>query len=126
MKKYWHIALLVLVLLTVPLLADEPPAQVAGKWLITIQFIAGEGRHTAVIEQKDSDLGGVYKGEFKEGTLRGSVKGNTVDFTGWLRHEATGLSFHYTGSVDGDTMKGTVDMGEYWTATFTAKREKKK
>ena len=126
MKKYWHIALLVLVLLTVPLLADEPPAQVAGKWLITIQFIAGEGRHTAVIEQKDSDLGGVYKGEFKEGSLRGSVKGNAVEFTGWLRHEATGLSFHYTGAIDGDTMKGTVDMGEYWTATWTAKREKKK
>ena len=126
MKKFWYIALSVLILLTVPLFADEPPAQVAGKWLITLQFVAGEGHHTAIIEQKDGDLGGVYKGEFKEGSLRGSVKGNTVDFTGWLKHEATGLSFHYTGSIDGDTMKGTVDMGEYWSATFTAKREKKK
>jgi len=123
--KYCVGALMVIFLFSAALLADEPPAQVAGKWLITIQYIAGEGHHTAVIEQKDGDLGGVYKGEFKEGTLRGSVKGNTVDFTGWLKHEANGLSFHYTGAIDGDTMKGTVDMGEYWTATFTAKHEKR-
>ena len=106
--------------------ADGQTADVAGTWSINIRFVAGEGHHTAVITQKDSTLAGVYKGEFKEGTLRGRVKGDTIDFTGYLRHEATGVSFRYKGSIDGDTIKGTVDMGEYWTATFTAKRNKKK
>ena len=106
--------------------ADESPAKIAGTWSITITFVAGTGHHTAIIEQSGEKLSGTYKGEFKEGTLRGTVKGNSIDFTGFLKHQATGLRFHYTGTIDGDTMKGTVDMGEYWTATWTAKRKKKR
>ena len=111
--------------LTGTILADEPTAKIAGTWSITIEFVAGTGHHTAIIKQNGEKLTGVYKGEIKEGTLRGIVKGNSIDFTGFLRHKATGVRFHYTGTIDGDTMKGTVDMGEYWTAKWTAKRAKK-
>ena len=121
----WGLVSLMLIL-PCTVYADGQTADVAGTWSITITFIAGEGHHTAVITQKDSTLAGVYKGEFKEGTLRGRVSGNAVDFTGYLKHEATGLRFRYKGNIDGDTIKGTVDMGEYWTATFSAKRGKKK
>ena len=124
MSSRQYVGGLVFLMLILPCIvyADGQTADVAGTWSITIRFIAGEGHHTAVITQKDSTLAGVYKGEFKEGTLRGTFKGDTIDFTGYLRHEATVVSFRYKGSIDGDTMKGTVDMGEYWTATFTAKR----
>jgi hypothetical protein len=102
------------------------PAQVGGTWLITIKFISGTGNHTAVIEQEGETLSGVYKGAFLEGTLKGEVKGNSIDFTGSLKHEATPLRFHYTGTVEESVMTGKVDMGEYWTATWTAKRADKK
>ena len=105
---------------------DETPSNVEGTWNISIKFIAGEATHKAVIEQDDNGLSGIYKGEFKEGTLRGRVEGKNIDFTGRLKHEAQGLSFHYTGTIEGDSMSGTVNLGEFWTATFTAKREKKK
>ena len=97
-----------------------------GEWSITLTFVAGEAHHTAVFEQDGENLTGVYKGELTEGRLRGKVQGNTVDFTGYLQHEATGVSFHYTGTIEGDTIKGTVDMGEYWTADFVMKKGKKK
>ena len=32
------------------------------------------------------------------------------------------LSFRFIGTVDGDAMSGRVDMGEYLSATWTAKR----
>ncbi|MFC1607646.1 hypothetical protein ACFL47_06700 [Candidatus Latescibacterota bacterium] len=114
-----------LVLYAVAGFADETPANIDGTWSITLKFIAGEGHHTAVITQKDSTVTGDYRGEFKKGMLRGKVTGNLVNFTGFLRHEATGVRFSYKGTADGDTMKGTVDMGEYWTATYTARRVKK-
>jgi hypothetical protein len=97
---------------------------VSGEWIITIQFIYGEGHHTAIIEQDADKLSGIYRGEFKEGSLNGSVKGDSIDFTGFLKHEASSLRYHYTGSVTGDLMEGTVDLGEYWTAQWTAKRIK--
>jgi hypothetical protein len=96
---------------------------VSGTWTINLTFICGKAIHTAVIAQKDSTLTGTYKGEVKEGRLFGRVKGNAIEFTGSLRVEAQGISFRYTGTIEGDTMKGTVDMGEYWTGTWTAKRK---
>ena len=105
-------------------IADESPVNVEGTWSITLTFIAGEGHHTAIFEQQNGKLTGVYKGEYKEGTLRGTVEDNTIDFTGYLKHEATGLRFQYTGTVEGDTMEGEVDMGEYWKATWTAEKKK--
>ncbi len=102
---------------------DEKSIDISGEWEINLTFIAGEANHTAIIEQAGDKLSGTYKGEFKEGSLRGSVKGNSIDFTGRIKHEATSVSFHYTGTIEGDTMKGTVDMGEYWTAEFTAKKK---
>jgi len=104
--------------------AQQKPADVTGEWAITITFIAGTGHHTAIIEQDGGKLTGTYKGEILEGGLRGTVTENTIDFTGSLRHESTGVRFHYTGTIEGDTMKGTVEMGEYWSAEWTAKRKK--
>ena len=109
----------------------------SGTWTINLTFICGKAIHTAVIArgprlvrctsrgafQKDSTLTGTYKGEVKEGRLFGRVRGNAIEFTGSLRVEAQGISFRYTGTIEGDTMKGTVDMGEYWTGTWTAKRK---
>ena len=106
--------------------SHDTPLSVAGEWSITITFISGSANHTAIIRQDGNKLTGVYKGTFKEGVLRGTVKGNTIDFTGYLKHEATNVSFHYTGVFDGKTMTGNVDMGEYWKATWTAKPVKEK
>ncbi|MFC1552012.1 hypothetical protein ACFL6P_05530 [Candidatus Latescibacterota bacterium] len=103
---------------------NEKTSDISGEWEINLTFIAGEAKHTAIIKQAGDKLSGIYKGEFKEGNLRGLVKGMTIDFTGRLKHESTGLYFHYTGTIEGDKMKGIVDMGEYWTAEFTAIKKK--
>ena len=97
---------------------------VAGKWNITITFIRGTGNHTAVIQQDGAKLSGTYKGAVLEGKLRGSVEGKTVTFSTSLRNQTASSRFSYTGTIEGDTMKGTVDMGEFWTAEWTAKRVK--
>jgi D-glucosaminate-6-phosphate ammonia-lyase len=120
------IALLLTLSLTVPaaVISQEKTAAVEGTWEITLTFVSGTAKHTAVITQKNASLSGTYRGEIKEGRLQGSVKGNAVDFTGRLKNEALTVNFHYTGLVTGDTMKGTVEMGEFWTAEWTAKKVK--
>ena len=103
---------------------DSKPADIAGNWIIELTFIVGKAQHTAEITQEGEKLSGTYHGEHLKGTLSGSVNGNTASFSGRLRNGSTGVSFRYTGTIDGDTMKGTVNMGEYWNATFTAKKKK--
>ena len=100
------------------------PADVEGNWTINLTFIAGKAQHIAKITQDGENLTGTYHGEHLKGNLSGRVNGNTITFSGRLRNQSTGVSFNYKGTIDGDTMKGTVNMGEYWNAEFIAKKSK--
>ena len=104
------------------LLSQEKIPDPSGTWDITLSFVRGMAAHTAVIARRDSVLTGVYRGSSYEGRLAGKVRGTAVEFTGSLRIQAQTISFRYAGTIAGDSMKGTVDMGEYWTGTFTAKK----
>ena len=97
--------------------------RVAGEWAIALKFVAGEARHTAIFVQNGDSLSGQYKGLFEEGTLSGLVQGDRIDFSARISHEATSIVYHYSGKIEGETMKGTVEMGEYWTAEWTAVRK---
>jgi len=121
--KYLSLLLVISFLLPAAAPAQEKAANAAGTWEITLTFVRGTAKHTAVITQKDAALSGTYKGEVKEGKLQGSVKGNAVDFTGALKIQANTITFHYTGAIEGNTMKGKVEMGEFWGGTWTAKRK---
>lgn len=104
------------------LLSQETAPDPSGTWDITLSFICGTAAHTAVIARRDSILTGTYRGSSYEGRLAGKVRGNAVEFTGSLRIQAQTISFRYAGTIEKDSMKGTLDMGEYWTGTFTAKK----
>lgn len=97
--KYIMILLSLFFMLPSMILAQEKAANVAGTWEITLTFVRGAAKHTAIITQKDAALSGTYKGEVKEGKLQGTVKGNNVDFTGALKIQANTISFHYTGTI---------------------------
>ena len=138
-NRYFSIFVLMVFLVGIGIVhAQSENVNVAGTWDITIEFTSGVGHHQVILTQQDSTLTGTYKGDHLQGDLTrswreiqyretppGSVSGNTVDFTGHLKCDAFGISYHYHGTVEGDMMKGTVDMGEWWEAPFTAVRVKK-
>ncbi len=122
MKRLYIAALALAFLLVTVGTAVPQTTALSGVWTITLSFISGKATHTATITEKSGTLSGTYKGSNYEGRLSGKVNGNTVTFTGSLKIQAQTVSFSYTGTVEGDTMKGTVDMGEYLSGTWTAKK----
>ncbi len=118
------LASLLLLLLTIaaPAAAQDASASPGGKWTIDIQFCCGKATHTATIVLKDSTLSGTYKGSLREASLRGTVRGDTVSFNTNLRYESADAPFRFTGTLKGDVMEGEVNMGEYWTGKWTAKK----
>jgi L-seryl-tRNA(Ser) seleniumtransferase len=56
--------------------------------------------------------------------LSGTVSGNVAKFQSRYRIQGQSLSYAFTGTVDGDKMSGTVNMGEYGETTWTAERHK--
>ncbi|HWK52640.1 MAG TPA: hypothetical protein VNR40_22260, partial [Steroidobacter sp.] len=53
----------------------------------------------------------------------GTVKGAAVAFDFIINVQGTDLKLDYSGTVDGDTMKGKAVFGQFGEGTFTARRQ---
>lgn len=93
----------------------DTSGNVAGTWNITVSGEAGSANQTIVLKQDGNKITGTFKGPRQSGPLEGTVDGNNIKF-----HVKTRVPLDYTGTVDGDTMKGTMSgrgkSGD-WTAT---------
>ena len=97
-------------------------ADISGAWTVHLTFILGEATHAAVIVQTGNTLSGTYRGVVTTGEITGSVDGDRVIFSTTLRYETTRIPMTFTGTIQGDTMSGEVDQGEYWKAQWRATR----
>ena len=93
-----------------------------GDWDILIQFIRGAAQHSLRFEQDGETLKGIYRSQYGTQELQGSVRGNEVQIQTNLRHESQGASYLFKGIINGDEIHGTLGLGEYWQATWKAKK----
>jgi D-glucosaminate-6-phosphate ammonia-lyase len=98
------------------------PVSVAGQWELNLDFVYGSANHTLVLEQDGSKLVGTHHGEFASGDLSGVVEANTLQFQSSLGTEGTRVTFRFTGTAEGSKMSGTVALGEYGDARWTAQK----
>jgi uncharacterized pyridoxal phosphate-dependent enzyme len=106
---------------------DEPPkppaGNVTGAWKVNIQFAASKSTHTLDLVQQGNGVKGTHRGNFTERDLVGTIDGDAVDFaTEFAEFHGDDLSFRFSGKLTGDSMAGSLDMGEYLMATWTAER----
>lgn len=107
-----------------PVEAPRPPVtDLSGQWQVEITYAASQGTHTLHLQQKGNDLVGTHQGNFTARELSGTISGAAVSLASRVT-ERTGnsLSYRFTGQVAGDVISGTLDMGEYRTAIWTARR----
>jgi len=100
-----------------------PAANLVGRWDVTVEFFCGKSEHTFFIEKQDGNwLRGSHKGTFAVRELVGSIEANDVKFKSIYRIPGDAITSIFYGTLSGDTMSGNLDMGEYLTGKFTAKR----
>ena len=97
-------------------------ASIAGEYKVQMDFSRSSAAHTLVLEQDGDKLTGTHKGEFYSGKLSGQVAANTVKFRSSHRVHGTVLTYEFAGVAENGQLKGTVNLGEYGTAKFTARR----
>jgi seryl-tRNA(Sec) selenium transferase len=100
------------------------PSAVAGQWDLRLDFVHGSANHILMLEQDGTKLMGTHQGEFASGELSGSVAANTVRFQSSLPTDGTRVSFQFSGTAEGGKMQGTVALGEYGEARWTAEKHK--
>lgn len=99
----------VCLLLASPTWAQET-ANVAGKWEMTNQTPRGTQTSTFTFEQEGSVLTGSVEGRMGSTPISsGLVEGNVVTFSlVRSRGNSQTMEFKYTGTVDGDTITGSM------------------
>ncbi|CAN5382427.1 hypothetical protein BH23BAC1_BH23BAC1_05250 [soil metagenome] len=99
-----------------------PAAKVNGKWDVELQFFSSKSQHTLFLEQDGNWIQGSHKGDFSTRNLVGMIEGDQVKLRSVDRYPADSITFIFSGNVANDAISGSVYMGEYLTAQFTAKR----
>jgi L-seryl-tRNA(Ser) seleniumtransferase len=107
-----------------PVDAPAPPiGNVSGRWEIEIKYTASTTTHTVHLHQDGNRLEGIHQGNFLTRDIAGAISADTVSLASTVteRH-GDSLTYRFSGTVTGETMSGSLDLGEYLAATWTARR----
>jgi hypothetical protein len=108
---------------TANVVAEADNANVAGEWNLTLETPNGTATPSVIFKQDGETLTGTYKGRMGETPLKGTIKGNDIKFSVTVSPQGQDLVIAYSGTVDGDTMKGNVKFGEMGEASWTGKKK---
>ena len=102
----------------------KPPAtDITDRWDVQIQFAAGTSEHSFFVKQQGNQLVGTHQGDFTARDFTGTISADDMHIASSVGEvHGAALSYRFTGKLDGDSMSGTLDMGEYLSAKWTAKR----
>jgi len=110
-----------------PQSAPPRPADVSGKWNITLDMAMGIASPWMVIKQDGEKLSGTYtSGRYGDFPLEGTIKDSAIDIRVTIEAEGQEVPMRFTGDVsaNGLTMKGHATLGELGDGTWTAARDK--
>jgi hypothetical protein len=101
---------------------EKPAPTLTGTWAFEVHHSAGTSTPTVTITQTGEKLAGKYVGSYGESELTGSIKGADFTFSVEIGTEQK-VTVVYTGTLEGDVVKGSVTLGEMGEGTFTGKRK---
>jgi seryl-tRNA(Sec) selenium transferase len=97
-------------------------ADLSGQWDLTIHFPSSTSQQRLILEQNGNWVQGLHQSDFSTQEIAGTVEGDEVKLRSDVRRPANWIPFMFSGKVSGKTFAGTIHLGEYLTATFTASR----
>ena len=99
-----------------------PAGNISGEWHAHIEYVASTSDHVLTFEQTGAQLAGNHTSDVMKGSLHGMMDGPTVRFHSSHPWEGTSIGYEFTGKLEENTITGTVSMGEYGEARWTAHR----
>ena len=94
---------------------------VSGKWNMKVETDGVNRTPVFVLKQTGKTVTGSYSGQFGEAPVTGTCKEKAIKF----EFKAGGYNVIYTGTVEGNTMKGKVAIGDVAEGTFIGTKEVK-
>lgn len=121
MKALSALVMAVAFLISAPV--NGQPNNVTGEWAFNVTTDQGGGTPTITFKQDGEKLTGKYVGQLGAADLIGTVKGSAIEFTFTLDVQGQQAPVSYKGTVEKNTMKGSMDIGGMVSGTFTATKK---
>lgn len=119
-----HVIMFTLVLAAVAVPAMAQDAKVDGAWALTMETPQGTSNPALTLKQAEQKLTGTYAGRAGEIPIEGTIKGSAITFAAKINAVGQEIVLTFSGTVDQDSMKGTVDFGGMGSANWTGVRKK--
>ena len=97
--------------------------QVAGLWTVTVESPKGREDVDGSFTLVGDHVTGTMRSAGRDVPLEGTVNGNELRFDMSLDVRGQALQLDYVGTVEGDTMSGTVQFGPIGTGKFSGTRK---
>ena len=99
-----------------------PSATISGHWDVTVDFFTSKGNHKFYIEQDGNWIQGTHTSDFSTQEIMGMVEGDQVKLRSNVRMPGDGITYMFSGTISGGSIQGSIYLGEYLTAKFSAKK----
>jgi len=111
-------------LISLPILLGAWEIDVSGDWELTTESPRGERTSNIHFEQDGENLTVTMEGRRGgETTGKGTIKEDKIEWTITRSTRGSEFTITYTGTVEGDTMSGEIQMGERGSRPWKAKRK---
>ncbi len=99
---------------------------VSGTWEMVIQTPRGDERTSEMKIEQDGEKITVTMEGFQGNEMKGegAIKDNKIEWNVTISTPRGDFSISYTGTVEGDTMSGEAQMGDFGSMEWTAKKKK--
>ncbi len=101
-----------------------PEANLSGRWDVNVEFFSSKSQHVLFLQQDGGRVNGSHKSDFSVRDVQGTIEGGHIKLRSNTTERGSGDSIPYifAGTGSGDAFSGTLYMGEYLNAKFTATR----
>ncbi len=99
-----------------------PSANIKGQWDLTVEFFNSTSLHKLYLEQDGNWIQGTHASDFTAQEIMGMVEGDQIKLRSNLRTPGDQINYMFSGTIADNMMSGSIFLGEYLNAKFTAKR----
>lgn len=102
--------------------APAAAQSIAGEWDAAMNTPGGVRNFKIVFQADSGKLTGTVKRASGDVPLEGTIKGNAVRFSYTIDYNGNPLLLTVNATLDGDVLKGTIDLGGNAEEEFSARR----
>ncbi|MCR9264172.1 MAG: aminotransferase class V-fold PLP-dependent enzyme [Flavobacteriaceae bacterium] len=106
-------------------ISDEmaaPSEDISGHWEADVKYFTSNSTHKFYLEQDGNWISGTHTSENGSQDMIGMIEGDEVVLRSSFRIPGNGVNFWFIGKISNGELSGSVFLGEYLTAKFSAKK----